>query len=110
MFWTALAAVVIKRRRSKQRNACLLFAVSAIAVLVPPAAFATFDWRYQLPQLTLIPVAAILGLNMIISCLTSSSQRAKSNPEATPKEDRQTFACDGDEQDGSSPGGRPRSG
>jgi hypothetical protein len=23
--------------------------------------FATFDWRYQLPQLTLIPVAAVIG-------------------------------------------------
>ncbi len=30
-------------------------------VLIPPALFATFDWRYQLPQLTLIPVAAVLG-------------------------------------------------
>jgi hypothetical protein len=27
-------------------------------VLIPPALFATFDWRYQLPQLTLIPIAA----------------------------------------------------
>ena len=27
--------------------------------------FATFDWRYQLPQLTLIPLAAILGVHAI---------------------------------------------
>jgi hypothetical protein len=39
----------------------LLFAASAVLALVPPAVFATFDWRYQLPQLTLIPVAAVLG-------------------------------------------------
>jgi hypothetical protein len=90
------------------RDAGLLFTASAVLVLVPPAAFATFDWRYQLPQLTLIPVAAILGLNMIISRLTSSSQRATSDPEARPKEEGQPFACGGDGQDGSSSGGRPR--
>ena len=56
-----LVAVVTGRRRGTQRNACLLFTASAILVLVPPAAFATFDWRYQLPQLTLIPAAAVLG-------------------------------------------------
>jgi hypothetical protein len=27
--------------------------------------FATFDWRYQLPQLSLIPVAAVLGADAI---------------------------------------------
>jgi hypothetical protein len=43
-------------------GAALLFAAGAVLVLIPPAAFATFDWRYQLPQLTLIPVAAVLGL------------------------------------------------
>jgi hypothetical protein len=91
-------------------HAGLLFTASAVLVLVPPAAFATFDWRYQLPQLTLIPVAATLGLNKIISRLTSSSQRARSNPEATPKAEGQTFACGGDGQDGSSSGGRPRPG
>jgi hypothetical protein len=42
-------------------NAGLLFTASAVLVLIPPAMFATFDWRYQLPQLTLIPVAAVLG-------------------------------------------------
>jgi hypothetical protein len=92
------------------RHAGLLFTVSAVLVLVPPAAFATFDWRYQLPQLTLIPVAAILGLNKIISRLTSSSQRAKSNPEALPKAEGQTFACGGDGQDGISSEGLPRPG
>ncbi len=34
-------------------------------MLIPPAAFATFDWRYQLPQLSLIPVAAILGVKRL---------------------------------------------
>lgn len=39
----------------------LLFALSAVLVLIPPALFTIFDWRYQLPQLTLIPIAAVLG-------------------------------------------------
>jgi hypothetical protein len=33
-----------------------------VTALVAAAAFAPFDWRYQLPQLTLIPVAAVLGI------------------------------------------------
>ena len=48
--------------RQHIRDAGLLFTASAVLVLIPPAAFATFDWRYQLPQLSLIPVAAILGV------------------------------------------------
>ena len=56
----------IKRRPDKTiRDAGLLFAASAVLVLIPPAAFATFDWRYQLPQLSLIPVAAVLGVAAI---------------------------------------------
>ncbi|MGB6579602.1 MAG: phospholipid carrier-dependent glycosyltransferase [Streptosporangiaceae bacterium] len=52
-----------KDRQGKQiRDAGLLFTASAVLMLIVPAAFATFDWRYQLPQLSLIPVAAILGV------------------------------------------------
>ena len=65
----ALAGLAAGTRRRDQprtvRDACLLFTASAVLVLIPPAAFATFDWRYQLPQLTLIPVAAALGAAMI---------------------------------------------
>ena len=55
----ALGGLIRGRFRDR---ATLLFTVSAVAVLLPPAAFATFDWRYQLPQLSLIPVAAVLGV------------------------------------------------
>jgi Dolichyl-phosphate-mannose-protein mannosyltransferase len=65
----ALAGLAVGTgRRDKprtMRDACLLLTASAVLVLIPPAAFATFDWRYQLPQLTLIPVAAILGAAML---------------------------------------------
>ena len=61
-----LVAAKVRRRPDKGiRDAGLLFTASAVLVLVPPAAFATFDWRYQLPQLSLIPVAAILGVAAI---------------------------------------------
>jgi hypothetical protein len=43
------------------RGACLLFAVSAIAVTEVPYLIGNFDWRYEMPQLSLIPVAAVLG-------------------------------------------------
>ena len=52
-----------RRRNKTTRDAGLLFTAGAVLVLIPPAAFATFDWRYQLPQLSLIPVAAILGVH-----------------------------------------------
>ena len=62
----AVAGLVVSKARHRTdkdtRRAGLLFTASAVAVLIPPAAFADFDWRYQLPQLTLIPVAALLGL------------------------------------------------
>jgi hypothetical protein len=55
-------------RRSRRRGLCrdgLLFTAAAVAALTTAAAFAPFDWRYQLPQLTLIPVAAILGITVL---------------------------------------------
>ena len=54
-------------------RAALLFSISAIAILIPPALFATFDWRYQLPQLTLIPIAAVLGVTTITAARTSTA-------------------------------------
>jgi hypothetical protein len=61
-----LVAARVRRQPDQAiRDAGLLFTAGAVLVLVPPAAFATFDWRYQLPQLSLIPVAAILGVAAI---------------------------------------------
>ena len=65
----AVAGLAVGTRRrgtpKAARDACLLFTLSAVLVLIPPAVFATFDWRYQLPQLSLIPVAAVLGAAML---------------------------------------------
>jgi hypothetical protein len=61
-----LVVAQVRRKPDKTiRDAGLLFAASAVFVLILLAAFATFDWRYQLPQLSLIPVAAILGVAAI---------------------------------------------
>ena len=65
------------RRRDSQANVALLFTASAMLVLVPPALFATFDWRYQLPQLTLIPVAAALGGRLLTRPRRASGGRAR---------------------------------
>jgi hypothetical protein len=67
----ALAGLVFGRGDKK---ALLLFTVSAVAILLPPAMFATFDWRYQLPQLSLVPVAAILGADAIGRRFTASPE------------------------------------
>jgi 4-amino-4-deoxy-L-arabinose transferase-like glycosyltransferase len=51
-----------RARRSKLRGPCLLFSLGTIAMIVPPFIIATFDWRYELPQFYLIPIAAVLGV------------------------------------------------
>jgi hypothetical protein len=55
------AAGIGRARRSGLRAPCLLFTFGVIAAVEPPFIIATFDWRYELPQLSLIPIAAVLG-------------------------------------------------
>ena len=54
-----------RARRSGLRAPCLLFTIGAIAAVEPPFIIATFDWRYELPQLSLIPIAAVLGVTAL---------------------------------------------
>jgi hypothetical protein len=63
----ALAGLASRRRTRGpgQRSAAFLFAAGTVTVIVSASAFATFDWRYQLPQLTLIPTAAGIGLTAL---------------------------------------------
>jgi 4-amino-4-deoxy-L-arabinose transferase-like glycosyltransferase len=75
----ALGGLVFGRGEKK---ALLLFTASAVLVLLPPALFATFDWRYQLPQLSLIPVAAVLGASAIGRRLSARPEQSASQPEA----------------------------
>ena len=54
-----------RARRSRLRGPCLLFTLGTVAMIVPPFIIATFDWRYELPQLALIPIAAVLGVTAL---------------------------------------------
>ncbi len=51
-----------RARRSGLRAPCLLFTLGTIAAVEPPFIIAPFDWRYELPQFSLIPIAAVLGI------------------------------------------------
>jgi hypothetical protein len=54
-----------RTRRSGLRGPCMLFTIGTIAVVEPPFLITTFDWRYELPQLSLIPIAAMLALTAL---------------------------------------------
>jgi hypothetical protein len=59
------AAGVGRARRSGLRCACLLFSGATLIVLVTAVAVNQFSWRYQLPQLILLPPAGALGLTAL---------------------------------------------
>jgi hypothetical protein len=61
------------------RGPCLLFTLATIFTVVPPFIIATFDWRYELPQFSLIPIAAVLGL----MAMTERASEAKSPADAS---------------------------
>jgi len=79
-----LAGTVLRRRVCKGGPGgglppaanCGLFTVSTVAVLAVPAAFATFDWRYQLPQLSFVPIAAFLGWQALTRVRTAADGTA----------------------------------
>jgi hypothetical protein len=57
-----LAALGIGRaRRSGLRSVCFLFSVTTLLVLLGAVAVSQFSWRYQLPQLVLLPPVAALA-------------------------------------------------
>ena len=67
-----------RARRSKLRGPCLLFSLGTIAMVVPPFIIATFDWRYELPQFYLIPIAAVLGVRAMTARDRDTSRPAPS--------------------------------
>jgi hypothetical protein len=60
------AAGLGRARRSGLRNASLLFALMTLAVLLPAAAVNQFTWRYQIPQLVLLPPATALAATALL--------------------------------------------
>jgi 4-amino-4-deoxy-L-arabinose transferase-like glycosyltransferase len=71
-----------RARRSKLRGPCLLFSLGTIAMVVPPFIIATFDWRYELPQFYLIPIAAVLGVMAMAGRDSDTSPSAPSTGHA----------------------------
>jgi hypothetical protein len=84
--------LVGKKQHSTLRGPCLLFSLGTIAMVVPPFIIATFDWRYELPQFYLIPIAAVLGVRAMAgrdrdtTAAEPSGQQLPSQPRSAPEE------------------------
>jgi hypothetical protein len=74
------AAGIGRARRSGLRGPCLLFSLGTIFAIVPPFIIATFDWRYELPQLSLIPVAAVLAVTAMAGWAGDRTPPAEPDP------------------------------
>jgi hypothetical protein len=66
-----------RARRNRLRGPCLLFTFGTIFAVVPPFVIATFDWRYELPQFCLIPVAAVLAVTALAGWDGAQSRNAQ---------------------------------
>ena len=52
-------------------------------MIVPPFIIATFDWRYELPQFSLIPIAAVLGVTALAGWDRDRTPTAPTVPAST---------------------------
>jgi hypothetical protein len=64
---------VLGRRRPGLGGACALVTLAAVVLLVSSDAF-EFSWRYQLPAVTMLPLAGALGLAVLTSRFRASRQ------------------------------------
>jgi hypothetical protein len=81
----AAAALGLGRARSSGlRSAAFLFTAAALALVFATAAFTLFSWRYQLPQLIVLPPALALGL----TALTGKRAREASDAASARAPDR----------------------
>lgn len=72
-----LASLGVGRARaSGLRSASFLFSSVAFVVLLGSVAVSLFSWRYQLPQLVLLPPAAALGLTALTRKKDASPARS----------------------------------
>lgn len=65
-----------RARRSGLRAACALATLCGLGVLLAADVF-IFSWRYQLPALTLAPLAGALGVTAMTGWITPASRRAR---------------------------------
>jgi hypothetical protein len=61
-------------RRHGLGGACALVTLAAVVLLVSSDAF-EFSWRYQLPAVTMLPLAGALGLTVLITRFRASRDR-----------------------------------
>ncbi|HEY3763514.1 MAG TPA: hypothetical protein VGL44_00020 [Gaiellales bacterium] len=69
-----------RARRSGLQCACMLFAGATLIVLVTAVAVNQFSWRYQLPQLILLPPAGALGLTALLGRRQVAAAAAPARP------------------------------
>lgn len=65
-----------RARRSGDRVAVGLLTATCMITLLTSAALSGFSWRYQLPQVAMIPVAGALGLSAMVRGRTTHEQLA----------------------------------
>jgi hypothetical protein len=78
-----------KKQRGGLRGPCLLFTLGTVFMIVPPFIIATFDWRYELPQFSLIPIAAALAVTALAGWdrdRTPAADPASTGPETVEPE------------------------
>lgn len=79
-----LAGLVLGRDRTGRRSATFLFLAAGAAMLVVPALTAAFDYRYQLPALPMLAIAAALGAQLLLDRRRRPRHRAGASPAASP--------------------------
>ena len=78
-----LAAVGVGRaRQSGLRAAAFLFSSSSVVLLLASVAVTVFSWRYQLPQLVLLPPAAAIGLTALTTTRDTGATPAATESKA----------------------------
>jgi 4-amino-4-deoxy-L-arabinose transferase-like glycosyltransferase len=82
--------------RQSLRASCMLFSLATIALVVPPFLIATFDWRYEMPQLSLIPVAAVLGVLAMTGAGNRPSDRTGEGYSEPTEQELQAIVSDQD--------------
>ncbi len=76
-----LGGVLGRRRSAGLGGACGLVTLAAVALLVSSDAF-EFSWRYQLPAVTMLPLAGALGLTVLSTRFTA--RRDRRQPQTIP--------------------------